>query len=596
MLVFDEPTTVCPSDGRPLFSLLSPTASPTIRSASNNYQLERLIGVGGTGEVFEASATKGPASKVAIKILRAELCEDESRLGDFISDLNRLNQQRHSNIVEGYAVGALRDGRQYWVMELLTGSTLGHWLAVRGLPSIEDTLAVLRGIAAALDVAHGLGIVHRMLKPSNIFLTKDADNRPHPKLIDFGLGRLSSVSHVNTDAATIRASMGALHYLSPEHCAGRPLDKRSDYYSFGVIAFELLTGMRPLDTITNNMLIAKLDKPPAPPSAIRASLPQAVDDLVLALLDPEPGRRPQSLSRVIDQLEIVLHPTNPSDPATDEESDDLDTLLDRDTQLDSHDSDASIFLPLPVKPKPATAASMVTAPMPALSRQLASAAAAGATRSGGSLPVRTPPPPVTRSGASRLKSSVRPSQEPTKPTEPVPEPRRKLVAILAADAVGYSALMEQDDVAALRTLNVHRENMAEIVENHEGRVVDFAGDSMLAEFSSTLQAFRCALRAQEAIDEHNRELPEHEVMRFRMGIHIGDVVVAGERIYGDGVNIASRLQALAQPGGICVSGSVHEQVRLKVRIAFRDLGEQNLKNLMNSVHAFHVDPEAITGD
>jgi serine/threonine protein kinase/class 3 adenylate cyclase len=183
----------------------------------------------------------------------------------------------------------------------------------------------------------------------------------------------------------------------------------------------------------------------------------------------------------------------------------------------------------------------------------------------------------------------------------IPEPastpshplRRRLVAVLAADAVGYSRLMHQDDISALRVLSSHRTRMGELVAEHEGRVVDFAGDSMLAEFASTLEAFRCAYFIQAQLERDNTGYLPEQRMSFRIGIHIGDVVAEGAAIYGDGVNIASRLQALAAPGGICISQAVYEQIRLRVPIKFADLGEQTFKNILTPMRAFHVGPETI---
>jgi adenylate cyclase len=173
--------------------------------------------------------------------------------------------------------------------------------------------------------------------------------------------------------------------------------------------------------------------------------------------------------------------------------------------------------------------------------------------------------------------------------------QRKLTALLSADAVGYSRLMTQDEAAALRTLNAHRDVIGGLALQHGGRVVDAVGDNLLAEFPSVVDAVACAIRIQQDLEARNGDLPSAQQMPFRIGIHLGDVVVEGERIYGDGVNIAARLEALAEPGGICISGTVHEQVRHKLSQTYEDLGEQTLKNIADPVRVYRVRRKAHEG-
>jgi adenylate cyclase len=162
---------------------------------------------------------------------------------------------------------------------------------------------------------------------------------------------------------------------------------------------------------------------------------------------------------------------------------------------------------------------------------------------------------------------------------------RRLTAVVSADVVGYSRLISLDELNTIRTLNACRKRMSALVMDHGGRVVDFVGDNMLAEFGSGLAAVEAALAMQEGVRTINAELPEERRMQFRMGIHLGDVTSDGERIYGDGVNIAARLQALAEPGGICISAAVRDQVRGRLELPCADLGEQHLKNIAEPVKA-----------
>ena len=140
---------------------------------------------------------------------------------------------------------------------------------------------------------------------------------------------------------------------------------------------------------------------------------------------------------------------------------------------------------------------------------------------------------------------------------------RKLTAILSADVAGYSRLMGEDEVGTIRTLTAYRALIATLIAQHRGRVVDAPGDNMLAKFASVVEAVRCAVAIQQALADKNAKLPVERQMVFRVGLNLGDVVVDGERIYGEGVNIAARLEALAEPGGLCIAGAVYEQVKTK---------------------------------
>ena len=147
------------------------------------------------------------------------------------------------------------------------------------------------------------------------------------------------------------------------------------------------------------------------------------------------------------------------------------------------------------------------------------------------------------------------------------EVKRKLAAILSADAKGYSRLMGEDELGTVRTLNSYKEAMVNLIQQHHGRVVDAPGDNLLAEFTSVVDAVQCAVDIQKELKVRNAELPENRKMEFRIGINLGDVIEEGERIYGDGVNIAARVEGLAEAGGICISESAYQQIENKLPLA-----------------------------
>ena len=163
-----------------------------------------------------------------------------------------------------------------------------------------------------------------------------------------------------------------------------------------------------------------------------------------------------------------------------------------------------------------------------------------------------------------------------------------MATVLAADAAGFSRLAGRDEEGTLATLRAHREAVDQLIEKHGGRVFGSAGDSVIAEFASPVEAVRCATEIQFAVDKHDAELSEANRLRFRIGINLGDVVVEGDNLMGDGVNVAARLEALSPPGGICISEAVYAQARDRLSLAFVDLGEQRVKNIARPVHAYRV--------
>ena len=170
--------------------------------------------------------------------------------------------------------------------------------------------------------------------------------------------------------------------------------------------------------------------------------------------------------------------------------------------------------------------------------------------------------------------------------------QRKLAAIVSADVKGYSRLMGEDEEGTLRTLSAYKEVMAGFIQHHRGRVVSTAGDSVLAEFVSVVAAVQCAVEIQKELKSRNADLPENRRMEFRVGINLGDVVEEGDSIYGDGVNIAARLESLAEPGGICISGSAYEQIENKLPLRYDYLGEHEVKNIAKPVRVYRARIEA----
>jgi adenylate cyclase len=176
--------------------------------------------------------------------------------------------------------------------------------------------------------------------------------------------------------------------------------------------------------------------------------------------------------------------------------------------------------------------------------------------------------------------------------------KRKLAAILSADVKNYSRLMRDDEAATIRTLNAYREEMSKLIQQHHGRVVDSPGDNLLAEFASVVDGVQAAVAIQKELKALNATLVASRKMEFRIGINLGDIIEEEGRIYGDGVNIAARLEALADPGGLCISRTAYDQIEDKLPLGYEYLGENIVKNIPKPIHAYKViiEPEEIQTD
>jgi len=166
--------------------------------------------------------------------------------------------------------------------------------------------------------------------------------------------------------------------------------------------------------------------------------------------------------------------------------------------------------------------------------------------------------------------------------------KRKLTAIMVADVVGYSRLMGYDEVSTVQTLKLFKQTISTLIIQHRGRVVDSPGDNILSEFASVVDAVQSAVAIQKAIKTNNAKLADNRKMQFRIGINLGDVIEEDDRIYGDGVNITARLEALADPGGICISRTAYDQIVDKLPFGYEYLGEKAVRNIVKPIHAYRV--------
>lgn len=302
---YDDDVHVCAQDGQTLLPDDAIGLDPELRAGDRvgEYVIEAKIGAGSFGAVYRAIQPL-IGKQVAVKVLSRKYSADPHVVSRFIAEARAVNQIRHKNIIDIFAFGQLPDRRHYHVMELLDGQPLDLYLAEAGgrLP-VEVMLAVLRGLGRALDGAHAAGIAHRDLKPANVFLAKDDDGTPFPKLLDFGIAKLLNDEVPRHHHTATGAAVGTPDYMSPEQCQGPDVDHRTDIYSFGVLTYQLLTGHLP-HTGNNvvEVLMKQMTAEPRPPSAVGPHVSPSFDAPVLHMLAKAPQDRPANCALAVQGL------------------------------------------------------------------------------------------------------------------------------------------------------------------------------------------------------------------------------------------------------------------------------------------------------
>ncbi len=301
---FGDDVAKCPIDGEALLPDQAFSGADVDLPAGTmvgEYRIEGKLGEGGFGAVYRAVHPL-IGKTAAIKVLSRQWSSNPQMVSRFIAEARAVNQIRHKNIIDIFAFGALADGRQYYVMELLDGQPFDAFLRDRGRLAPEMALPLLRSVARALDAAHAQGIVHRDLKPENVFLVFDEDGTVQPKLLDFGIATLLGEATSGHKTRT-GAPLGTPSYMSPEQCHGRPVDKRTDVYSLGIMTHEVLTGRLPFDgELLMDILVQHMTAPPPRMSAHCAELPPGLDSPVLQMLEKDAQNRPASAGEAVEAV------------------------------------------------------------------------------------------------------------------------------------------------------------------------------------------------------------------------------------------------------------------------------------------------------
>jgi serine/threonine protein kinase len=271
---------------------------------AGEHEILAVIGQGAFGTVYRA-VHPVLHREVAIKVLGSAHSADPGVAQRFVEEARAIHRIRHPNIVDLLGFGELSTGQMYYAMELLSGKTLAAHLAERGAFEPQDALHVLRQIANALDAAHGNGVLHRDLKPDNVFVVGELGTSCRVKLLDFGIAKLlGDDSVLRTRSGML---MGTPAYMSPEQCGGEKVDAKSDIYALGVIAHELFTGVRPFPGQTvRELLTQHMFETPARASSVKPGLPARLDGVLLSLLDKQAAKRPATATAAVDALGEAL--------------------------------------------------------------------------------------------------------------------------------------------------------------------------------------------------------------------------------------------------------------------------------------------------
>ena len=305
MTKYPDTVTTCGADGSGLvpeeaYAYVDKELAPG--DVVGEYRIEGKLGEGGFGAVF--SAVHPVIGKhAAIKILSRQFSANPQMVSRFIAEARAVNQIRHRNIIDIFAFGQLPDGRQYYVMELLDGTTFDKYLSSNRRLTLGQALPIFRGIARALDAAHGKGILHRDLKPENIYLVFDEDGGVQPKLLDFGLVKLLGGGSSGEHKTKTGTPMGTPYYMSPEQCRGKDVDQGTDVYAFGALVFEVLTGHVPFNGESPmDVLLKHMTAEPPRASEAFPDVPAQLDEPIRRMLAKEPSDRPRSVGEALESL------------------------------------------------------------------------------------------------------------------------------------------------------------------------------------------------------------------------------------------------------------------------------------------------------
>jgi serine/threonine-protein kinase len=276
---------------------------PLIGASIGEFQVTEMIGVGGMGMVYKGVHPL-IGKTVAIKVLRPDVADDPEQVKRLLDEARALTAVRHRGIVDVFSFGTLPDGRPYLVMEYLQGQSMQELLEAGGRIELADALPIFDDVLTGLAAAHKVGLVHRDMKPSNIFLARESDGVT-AKLVDFGIAKQGRPGAMTPQTVMFRC-VGTPEFVSPEQACGKPVGPQSDLYSFGICAFFALTGRLPFEgEVDTEILMKQVEYPPPDPTSLEPSIPAPVSALIMRLMAKKPAERPASADQVRAELAAI---------------------------------------------------------------------------------------------------------------------------------------------------------------------------------------------------------------------------------------------------------------------------------------------------
>lgn len=308
---YPDEVTFCSKDGTQLSDLDKVTRSLARDEGTvmGSYRLVKLLAEGGMGRVYLAEHTR-LGRKVALKLLRSEYSSNAPAIKRFFREARTVNDINHENIIEITDFFEKEGGDNFYIMELLKGKSLTDVLKEQGALPVPRTIDIALQVCRALTAVHAAGVIHRDLKPDNIFLSERGSQKDFVKLLDFGVAKLLDVQDgMPVHQTGMGAILGTPQYMSPEQAGAKPVDRRTDIYSLGVILYEMVTGRVPLNAETyGEMVIKHLTVTPPSPTDLR-DLPQGIpgelEDLIMQCLEKNPNKRPQDMVEIVRRLELI---------------------------------------------------------------------------------------------------------------------------------------------------------------------------------------------------------------------------------------------------------------------------------------------------
>jgi serine/threonine protein kinase/class 3 adenylate cyclase len=596
-------------------------------SKISHYRILEKLGEGGMGVLYKADDIR-LKRRVALKFVRPDLTRQPKAKERLFREAQTTSRLDHPNTCTVFEIGETDEGQLYIVMPYYDGTTLRTRLE-RGRLSLGESVSIVRQIAEGLSAAHEQGVVHRDIKPENILLT----HKGQVKILDFGIAKMGG----GTTQTTGLTTLGTLLYMSPEQARIEKTDARSDLFSMAVVFYEMLTGEHPFKADHHLAIlyaIAHLDPPL--PSDLNPEITPELEELVFKSLAKEPEHRIATASEFLSLLPAAAPHwgDTPTPPIVRPHAGRAHRKRTRKTKSGSQtilivEDDPSIAFGIKELLEAESYRALVAADgktgldqclsiMPdliLLDIQLPSMNGLEVCRQVRANGFASPIVMLTSKtdnidkvvglevGAddyitkpfdahellARIRANLRQHVRVTqKPTQRKDTHARRLATVMFTDMKDFAKKMNRDETSAIRQLKVHNQKLERAIRKFGGEVVEVIGDAFFVSFGSATKAVNCAIAIQHDLRNHNKNRVAADKILVRIGLHLGEVTHEGDRLRGNTVNIAARLQQLAPAGAILTSKAIYDAVHSSLNVQLVRLGAKDLKNIKEQVVTYRI--------